>query len=137
MGGMEAAPTITEGYRKVTYRQQVGLYTPFRFETRSWYRFVQDRTANLLRRIGGSPDERQSGLIEQAIRCEWQALKLEAEAETADSDHSRHTKLRIAASYRRALLLADRDLAWTMRGGRPAPKVKAAGNRSLTEITGG
>jgi hypothetical protein len=104
---------IRANYRKTTYRQQSGRYTPQRFGRQSWYRFLENRTAISNSEVHGEPTERQSRLIEHMINAEWQALKLEAEAETAKTGREQYGRLRLAADFRRQLLLLDRELART------------------------
>src|SRR5215470_5283338 len=98
-----------------TLRRQLGRLTPRRFNSRqSWHRFSRDRRAGLIESVGGKPDVRQAHLIDQMVKTEWQALKLEAEAETANTGKERYGRLRLATDYRRQLLLLDRDLAKTI-----------------------
>lgn len=131
MDGVQNTSELREGARR-TWHRQTGRYTPHRFGRQSWHRFLDDRTKILVRRVGGHPDERQGALIEAMINAEWQALKLEAEAEAAGAPaKERYNALHLAAEFRRQLLLLDRDLTSTTRY-KPAPAPSSP--PSLTEI---
>ena len=98
----------------LTQRHELGRLTPRRFSQTARWRFNQDRRGGYLRRIGGPPDERQALIISQMIGAEWQALVCEHNAANADVRAATEA-LRLAAEFRRQLLLLDRDLAQTAR----------------------
>jgi hypothetical protein len=114
-GALQNSPIIRENYRKFTYRQQSGRYTPQRFGQQSWYRFLENRAAIYVDEVGGEPSQRQSRLIEQMVNAEWQALKLERQAENIEDARDLLRFVDAAAEWRRQLLLLDRELAATMR----------------------
>jgi hypothetical protein len=122
-GAAHNIPEVTARPRRRTYHRQLGRYEPLRFGPRSWYRFRDDRTAISCRRVRGQPDERQAGIIEAMFNAEWQALRLEAEAEAAETAKERYSTLHLAVEFRRQQLLLDRDLAATMR--KPPSPAKA------------
>jgi hypothetical protein len=109
----------------LTMRRQLGRSTPRRYDSQqSWHRFSRDRRGALIERVGGKPDIRQAHLIDQMSHVEWQALKLEAEAEAAKTGKEQYDRLRLAADFRRQLLLLDRELALTTKRStaEPAPR---------------
>jgi hypothetical protein len=113
-----------------THRRELGRSNPRSFSQHSWWRFRQHRRGILIRRIGGEPDERQAGLIEAMVTAEWHALRLEAQAR-GEAGKAVLETLRLAAEYRRQLLLADRDLAAATRqaqaAAQPAPQPSRTG----------
>jgi hypothetical protein len=112
--------------RMLTQRRELGRLTPRRFTQTARWRFNADRRGSYLRRIGGPPDERQALIIAQMVSAEWQALVCEHNAaKAAEADAEAATKaLRLAAEFRRQLMLLDRDLAATMRKPRERARAK-------------
>lgn len=100
--------------RMLTQRRELGRLNPRRFTQTARWRFNADRRGSYLRRVGGQPDERQALIIAQMIGAEWQALVCEHNAANADARTATEA-LRLAAEYRRQLMLLDRDLALTTR----------------------
>jgi|SRR6516165_6232993 hypothetical protein len=106
----------------VTKWRQLGRLTPRRYDSQqSWHRFARDRRGTLIERVGGKPDIHQAHLIDQMCHVEWQALKLESEAETAKTAKDHYGRLRLAADYRRQLLLLDRELVAASKRAASAP----------------
>jgi hypothetical protein len=75
--------------------------------------------------VGGEPDDRQARIIDQMVHAEWQAVKIEAEADATTSEKARYGRLKLAAEYRRQLLLLDRDLAVATRRAASTPEEPA------------
>jgi hypothetical protein len=106
-----------------TNASELGRITPRRFSAPAKWRFRQDRRTAYLRRCGGEPSERQAMIIDQMLTSEWTALQLEAKAKN-ETGKAALDMLRVAAEYRRQLLLLDKELAGTTRrqpAARPRP----------------
>jgi hypothetical protein len=96
--------------RSVSYRNVLGRYVPKRFSAPSRWRFVRDRQAGYLRRIGGGvPTEHQALIIQQLIEAEWSKLRCEHEAKNV-AGKAVYELLRLAAEWSRQVLLLDRAL---------------------------
>jgi hypothetical protein len=131
----EAAEIASKSFESVrvstrplpTVRRQLGRSTPRRYNSQqSWRRFSRDRRGALIDRVGGKPNIRQAHLIDQMVTAEWRALQLEAEADAAKTGRERYGRLRIAADYRKQLLLLDRELDRTIpKAPPPAPRPTA------------
>ena len=104
---------------RITHGRQLGRHMPRTFTRKSWWLFLSRRRTALVGTVGGQPDERQGRLIETLIRVEWAALESEETARTLKGK-AKIDALRLAAEYRRQMLLLDRDLARTLP--KPAPQ---------------
>jgi hypothetical protein len=131
--------------RSVSHRNVLGRYVPKRFSAPSRWRFVRDRQAGYVRRVGGGvPTEHQALIIQQMIDAEWSALICDRRAAEADRRAAEATSARAktsaakdardalsqAVNFRRLLLLLDRDLARATP--RPAPPTERS--PSLAEV---
>jgi hypothetical protein len=106
------APHSLARPRTLTPRNPLGRYIPKAVSEPARWRFTRDRREGYLRRIGGAPDERQALIITQMIDAEWQAWVCERKAAEANARVATEA-LRLAAEFRRQLMLLDRDLART------------------------
>jgi hypothetical protein len=118
---------------KATNRRVLGAYEPRCFSEHSWYRFLQDRREILVRRVGGSPTERQSFLIGELIAAQWDRRRLQAHAE-AERERAKidDESGKVAAEFERLaneagrrIILLDRALAETERTAKPTPAPKS------------
>jgi hypothetical protein len=78
------------------------------------WRHSRTRRDEYLRRIDSEPDDRQALIISSMIDAEWNAYVCEIKAHEADPATAAKM-LRLAAEWRRQLLLLDRDLDLTCR----------------------
>jgi len=105
--------------RYSTNSQELDRSLPRSFSQHARYRFTRQRRRAYLSELVGPPDRRQVGLIDVLISAEWDWLRFEAEANTADG-RTADEKRRMAAECRRQFLLAGREF------GRLKPKERAS-----------
>ena len=96
---------------RISARNLTGRYMPARISPHSRWRFIRDRRAALLRRIGGAPpDERQALTISMLIDAEWALTVAQHDAEAAPDMRTRTESMRLAADARKQILLWNREL---------------------------
>lgn len=118
--------------RTPSRRNPLGRYTPQSLSKPSQYRFVRDRRAGYLARIGGPPSDAQSATIELLISLEWAALVAENEGGLIG--------FREAREHRRLLLriLADFERSLTPRKASPAEHLaQRTAGRTTADILAG
>ena len=109
---------MSEGTR-ISALSQTGRYQPASVSPHSRWRFIRDRRAGLLSRIGGGPpDERQALTINMLVDAEWALTVAQHDAEAATDARTRLEAMRLAADARKQLLLWNRELV----AATPAPQ---------------
>ena len=96
--------------RASTARSPLGRYSPVRITEHSRWRFFRHRRDELLRRIGGTPTERQGLAIEMLVQAEWAVTVAEHDAGAATDPRTRIDAMRVAGDARKQVLLWDRAL---------------------------
>ena len=70
------------------------LFEPKKFNLRTWQRFRRNRTAELVRHIGGEASTAQAILVSRIVRNEWDLRRLDVQMMTGElSQHAMRTRL--------------------------------------------
>jgi hypothetical protein len=92
-------------------RNPLGRYSPKRVNEHTRWRFIRNRRAELLQRIGGGPpNARQALAIEMLAKSEWTLFVAEHDADAAEGARPRGAALRVANDARKQVLLWHREL---------------------------